>query len=164
MATRAAVSERDFSETFATVEECYRSAFVEGLDRLSRTLAQAAGRDVAWLERLRSGLVAMLGFFDDEPGWARLLVLDTPLNAAVTLECRKRLHDLLAGLLERGAEFGRGRGNSRAAGSPTLLATLSGELVVGGVFSVIRTSMVERDGGMSWRPCLRLVRRVRGPE
>ena len=147
MATRAGVSERIFSETFATVEECYRSAFVEGLDRLSRTLAQAAVREVAWLERVRSGLVAMLGFFDDEPCWARLLVLDTPLNVAVTLQCRKRLHDLLAALLERRDEVGHTRGNGRAAGSPTLLATLSGELVVGGVFSVIRTSMVERDGG-----------------
>ena len=36
--------------------------------------------------------------------------------------------------------------SGRAAGSP-LLATLTGELVVGGVFSVIRTSMLEGDGG-----------------
>ena len=147
MATRAGVPERIFSEIFATVEECYRSAFAEGLDRLSRTLAEAAGREVAWLERVRSGLVAMLGFFDDEQGWARLLVLDTPLNAAVTLECRMQLHRLLAALLERGDELGRGRANSRAAGSPTLLAALGGELIVGGVFSVIRTSMLEGDGG-----------------
>ena len=147
MATRAGVSERVFSEIFPTVEECYRSAFEEGLDRLSRTVAEAAGREAAWLERVRSGLVAMLGFFDDEPYWARLLMLETPLNAAVTLECRQRLHDLLAGLLERGGEVSQGARHGRAAGSPTLLATLGGELVVGGVFSVIRTSMLEGDGG-----------------
>jgi len=120
---------------------------MEGLDRLSRTLAQAAGRDVAWLERVRSGLVAMLGFFDDEPGWARFLVLETPLSGAATFECRQRLHDLLAGLLEPGRDVSDGCGNSRTVGSPMLLATLGGELVVGGVFSVIRTSMLEGVGG-----------------
>jgi hypothetical protein len=143
VATRAGVSEHIFSGIFATVEECYRASFVEGLDGLSRTVAEAAGREVTWLERVRSGLVAMLGFFDDEPCWARLLVLETPLNAAVTLECRQQLHDLLAALLERGGEVDQGCGNNRAAGSPRLLATLSGELVVGGVFSVIRASMLE---------------------
>ncbi len=146
MVTRAGVPERVFSQVFPTVEECYRAAFVESLDRLSHTVAEATDREASWLERVRSGLVAMLGFFDDEPGWARLLVLDTPLNAALTLECKKRLHDLMAALLERGDEVNQGRGTSRAAGSPTLLATLSGELVVGGVFSVIRTSMIERAG------------------
>ncbi len=147
MVTRAGVSKRIFSEVFPTVEDCYRSAFVEGIDRLSRTVAEAAGREATWLERVRTGLVAMLGFFDDEPGWARLLVLETPLNGAATFECRQRLHDLLAALLERGGDVSQGRGTSRAARSQLLLATLGGGLVVGGVFSVIRTSMVERDGG-----------------
>jgi hypothetical protein len=89
----------------------------------------------------------MLGFFDDEPCWARFLVLETPLNAAVTLECRQGLHDLLAALLERSADVGLGCGNGRAAGSPVLLATLGSELVGGGVFSVIRTTLLEGDGG-----------------
>ena len=89
----------------------------------------------------------MLGFLDDEPYWARLLLLETPLNAAVTLECRQRLHELLAALLERGAEVSQRRETRRSAGSPMLLATLGGELVVGGVFSVIRTSMLEGNEG-----------------
>jgi AcrR family transcriptional regulator len=145
--THAGVSETQFFEVFPTVEECYHAAFEHALGRLSRTVAEATASERAWLERVRAGLVAMLGFFDDEPGWARLLVLETPLNAMVTLECRQRLHDLLAGLLAREGEVGEGRGSSRASGSPALLATLGGELVVGGVFSVIRTSMLEGDGG-----------------
>ena len=147
MVTRAGVTENDFHEIFPTVNECYRAAYEQGLARLSCTVTTAAGRQDGWLERVRSGLVAMLGFFDDEPHWARLLVLETPLNVRVTLECRQRLHDLLAGLLERGGEVGQIRGNSRAAGSPMLLLTLGGELVLGGLFSVIRTSMLEGDGG-----------------
>jgi AcrR family transcriptional regulator len=147
VAARAGVSKSVFTETFPTVEQCYRSAFEDGLERLSRTLAQAVGREAAWLERVRAGLVAMLGFFDDEPSWARLLVLETPLNTALVLECRRQLYGALAALLEREGEAGRCCGNARAAGSPMLLAALNGELVVGGVFSVIRTSMVEAEGG-----------------
>ncbi len=147
MTTRAGVSEGVFREIFASIEECYRVTFEQGLARISRAVSEAAGREQSWLERVRSGLVALLGFFDDEPSWARLLVLETPLNVAVTLECRQGLHDLLAGVLERGGEASQGFGNGRVAGSSILLATLGGELVVGGVFSVIRTSVLEGDGG-----------------
>ncbi len=146
MASHAGVSESVFFEVFSTVEECYHAAFEQGLGRLSRTVAEATASERAWLERVRSGLVAMLGFFDDEPGWARLLVLETSLNAVVTFECGQRLHEVLAGLLAREGEVGQAGGNARAGGSPMLLATLGGELVVGGVFSVIRTSMLEGDG------------------
>jgi len=88
---------------------------------------------------VRSGLVALLGFFDDHPSWARLLVLEAPAGAGVTVECRQRLHDLLAGLLD----------HHQAADSPTglplLTPALTGELIVGGVISVIRTSMLDHD-------------------
>ena len=92
MATRAGVSEGAFREVFASVEECYRAAFEEGLERLSRSVDEAAGREGSWLERLRAGLVAFLGFLDDEPSWARLLVLEMPVGGAVTFECTQRLH------------------------------------------------------------------------
>jgi AcrR family transcriptional regulator len=146
VATRAGVSEPIFIEIFPTVEDCYRSTFEDGLERLSVALEKAAGRETAWLERLRSGLVAMLGFFDDELSWARLLVLDTPLNAAVTLQCRQRLGHLLAALLARGDDTDKDRGGSRTTGLSELLATVGTELIVGGVFSVIRASMLEDDG------------------
>jgi AcrR family transcriptional regulator len=143
VATRAGMAESAFGDLFSTVEECYRAAFEEGLGRLSRTVAEATVREDAWLERVRSGLVALLGFFDDEPSWARVLVCETPLAAAVTFECSRRLRNLLAGLLERTSDVTDGRAFARATRSPDLLATLTGELVVGGVLSVIRTSIVE---------------------
>ena len=148
MATQAGVSEDVFQDVFPTVEECYRAAYQKGLERLSQTVAEATAREEeAWLERVRSGLVALLGFFDDEPSWARLLVFETPLAAALTLECRQRLHNLLANLLEPTARLTDGCAASRGGGSPVLLATLSSELVVGGVLSVIRTGMLEGDSG-----------------
>ena len=147
MVSRAGVSESVFHDAFPTVEECYRAAFEHGLERLSRAVAEATAREDAWLERVRSGLVALLGFLDDEPSWARLLVLETPLAGVVTFECTQRLHEVVAGLLERTANVTDGWAASRAGGSPVLMATLTGELVVGGVLSVIRTSMLEEDSG-----------------
>ncbi len=141
VATRAGVTESDFHEIFATFEECYRAAYEQGLARLSRTVATAADRQGGWLERVRSGLVALLGFFDDHPSWARLLVLEAPVSAGVTFECRQRLHDVLARLLDHHQPAGI------PAGSPLPMPALTGELIVGGVFSVIRTSMLESDGG-----------------
>jgi hypothetical protein len=144
---RAGTAESAFGEVFASVEECYRAAFDQGLERVSSTVADATAREEAWLERVRSGLVALLGFFDDEPSWGRLLVLDTPLDTALTFACEQRLHGLLVGLLEREADRDEYRAAGRAGGSPAVLAALTGELVVGGVLSVIRASMVEERSG-----------------
>ena len=148
MVTRAGVSDSAFRDVFATVEECYLAAYQEGLERLSRTVAaEATAREETWLERVRSGLVALLGFLDDEPSWGRLLVLDVPLDTAITFACRQRLHGFLAGLLERHADARDHRAAGRSGGSPVVCEALSGELVVGGVLSVIRTSMFEESSG-----------------
>jgi hypothetical protein len=144
---RTRVSENVLHDVFETVEECYRAAFDQGLQRLSHTVAEAATREEAWLERVRTGLVALLGFFDDEPSWGRLLVLETPLDAATTFACRQRLHRLLVDLLERDGGVGDYCATNRAGGSPLGSAALTGELVVGGVLSVIRASMVEQGAG-----------------
>ncbi|HTZ86520.1 MAG TPA: hypothetical protein VMB05_07615 [Solirubrobacteraceae bacterium] len=144
MTSRAGVPEQDFHKIFATVEECYRAAFDEGLSWLSRAIDEARAREDAWLERVRSGLVALLGLFDDEPSLAHLLIVETPLSAAVTFECRRRLHEVLDGLIAHGAgvEY---RDTNRSDRSPTVSATLASELIVGGVFSVIRTTLLEGD-------------------
>ena len=90
-------------------------------------VAEAARRArTRGLSESASGLVALLGFFDDEPSWACLLVLETPVGGAVTFECTQRLHSLLAGLLERTPDVTDGCGASRAGGSPVLLAMLTG--------------------------------------
>jgi hypothetical protein len=135
------VSERDLREIFPTFEDCYCSAYEHGLDRLSRTVTAAAGREAGWLERVRSGLVALLGFCDDHPSWARLLVFEGSVSAGVTLECRQRLYDVLARLLDHHQPAGV------SVPSPLPTPVLTCELIVGGVFSVIHTSMLSGDDG-----------------
>jgi len=140
--TRAGITEREFHEIFATFEECYRATYEQGLDRLSHTVTAATGCADGWLERVRCGLVAMLGFFDDQPSWARMLLLQTFPDGTLVLECRQQLKDVLARLL----------GGDHEAGTPVdstmLPPTLTGELIIGGVFTVIGTSVRgEGDGG-----------------
>jgi AcrR family transcriptional regulator len=138
--TRAGVTKNAFRDVFPTVEECYLAAYENGLARVSRAVTEATRRGQSWLERVRSGLVALLASFDDEPSWARMLVLEAPISEVLTLDCRRQLHDVLTTLLDGHAE------PLTSVDSPLLTPALTGELIVGGVFSVIRTNMLENDG------------------
>jgi DNA-binding MarR family transcriptional regulator len=139
VATRAGVSEAVFREVFASVEECYRAAFDEGLERLSRTVDEAAGGKASWIGRLRAGLVAFLGFLDDERAWGRLLIVDTPVgDGLLGLRCQQRVPGVLTSLLDDGAP------QTSAELMPERM--LTSEFVVGGAIAVIRAQMVKGDG------------------
>ncbi len=115
------------------------AAFEEGLHRLSEAVQEAAGHEGYWLERVRAGLVALLGFLEDEPEWGRLLVLQAPLDCAAALRCQQRLFGVLTVLVTDGSP------GETAESVPEL--GLMAELVIGGVFSVIRTRMLEVSDG-----------------
>ena len=139
---RAGVPAGAFHEAFESAEDCYLAAFEEGLARLSQAVAQASQREHAWLGRLRSGLVALLGFLDDEPQWAQLLLLETPMAGAAALSCEQRLLGVLTQLLDDGSP--------QALGELTPSPQMTAELVAGGAFAVIRARMSacsgEKDG------------------
>jgi hypothetical protein len=120
----------------ADAEERRLVAFEQALGRLSETVRQAAGRQRSWLARVRAGLVAFLAFFDDEPAWGRSLMREAPaLPHALALRCRTRLCGVLSGLLDDGA--------AQALGELTGESQLTGELVAGGVVSVVRGCVLE---------------------
>jgi hypothetical protein len=122
-------------EVFESERDGVLVAFEEGLGRLSRTVDEAARRGGSWLERLRAGLVALLGFFDDEPEWSALLVLELPVDEFEALRCQQRTFGVLTQLLDDGAPL--------AVGECMVEPQLTAELVVAGVFSVIRKRMLE---------------------
>jgi AcrR family transcriptional regulator len=137
---RAGVSEPAFFEFFGSVEDCFLAAFEEGLERLSRVVGVAVSGEVRWLSRLRAGVVALLGFLDDERGWGRLLILEGPEKGAVALRCEQRVLGVLVGLLEEGAP--------RVLGGPFAPSSqMTAELVAGGVLAVVRSQMAKDDGG-----------------
>ncbi len=129
------------TEVFQSTEDCFLVVFEEGLERLSEVVAKAAAREERWLRRVRSGLVALLGFLDDEPGWGRLLVLEGPVAGAVAFRCERRLLGVLTVLMDDGGP--------QAIAEVMPESQLTAELVIGGVFSVIRARMSdpERNGG-----------------
>ena len=128
-----------FYDHFQSAEECYLAAFDEGIARLSRVVAEAAGREASRLGRIRAGLVALLGFFDNEPQWGRLLLIDAP--AGCELECRRRAQGVLGELL--GEECGELIVPTELLPAPALMS----DLILGGVFSVIRERMLDSIDG-----------------
>ncbi len=133
MAARAGVAQSAFDEVFESAEDCYLAAFEEGLVLLSQAVAEAAQREQAWLGRLRSGLVALLGFLDDEPQWAHLLLLEAPMAGAAALRCEQRVLGVLTQLLDDGSP--------QALGELTPSPQMTAELAAGGAFAVIRARM-----------------------
>jgi AcrR family transcriptional regulator len=138
VARRAGVSETVLFDVFPTVEECYRAAFEEGLDRLSRTVDDARAREQAWLERVRSGVVALLGFFDDEPSWAHLLLGEASIAGTQALRYEQRLLGVITGLL--------GDAGPNALNEPATPSQMTAELVAGGAFAVIRARALQESG------------------
>jgi hypothetical protein len=121
----------------ALAEERYLAVFEESLEGLSETVRDAAGRERSWLSRVRAGVVALLGFFDDEPERGRFLIAAERVCDGVGLECERRLLGVLSGLLDDGAP--------QALGELTSDPQLTSELIAGGVFSAVRTCMLERE-------------------
>jgi AcrR family transcriptional regulator len=132
---RAGVSESIFNDVFATPEDCYLAAFEEGLARLSRAVELAVPSGASWLERVRAGLVGLLGFLDDEPQWGRLLLLEAAVTGPVTLRSRQCLLGVVTRLLENPDPDMRAQ--------PLLTSALTAELVAGGVFCLIRARILE---------------------
>ncbi len=140
MDTRASVGQSASRKALAGADERRLSSIEEGLERLSEVVDEAAGREGSWLDRLRAGLVAFLGFFDDEPGWGRLLVSEAPVrDASLALRCEQRVLGVLTGLLDDGSPLAIGE----LMGEPQLTS----ELVVGGVVAVIRKRVLGDDRG-----------------
>ncbi len=141
---RAGVSRRTFYELFGDREDCFLAAFEEWISQASRYVLVASDPDLKWVERLRGALISLLSFLEVERGGGRLLV-DGSLGAGPrALERRRRV------LAQMIAVVDEGRGESKnGVGLPPLTA----EGIVGGVFSVIHSRLMQEggteDGGRS---------------
>ena len=139
VASHAGVTQSAVTSIFASEQECVLAAVDDGLARLSQTVDEAVARKRSWLDRLRAGLVAFLGFLDDEPAWGRLLVLEPPLeDRTLALRAQQRLLGVLTSLLDDGA--------AQVAGEFLPEPMLTSEFVIGGAISVVRLQMVKNGG------------------
>ncbi len=134
--SRSGVSRRTFYEVFDDFEDCFLAALDQSIARAGEYLHDAYEPEAKWQARIRSGLIALLEFLEDEPGMGRLCILET-------LGAGRRVHERrLKALDPMIAAVDEGRHESRSA---TALPPLTGEGVVGGVLSVLHARLLERD-------------------
>lgn len=134
---RAGISRRTFYELFEDREDCFLATFDHALAQAATSVLPAYEPKGAWRERIRSGLTALLGFLEDEPGLGALLVVDALGAGPRALQRRARVLDALIETVDQG----RSKGRSGKESPP-----LAAEGVVGAVFSVIHARMLQRQG------------------
>jgi AcrR family transcriptional regulator len=130
---RSGVSRRTFYEHFADREECLLAAFDAAVDRIADRVLPAYEREAEWTDRIRSSLVALLEFLEEDPATARLAVVDVLAAGPRALERRQRILSRVVAAVDLG------RRECKPDGEP---APLTAEGVVGAVFSVIHTRML----------------------
>lgn len=160
--SRAGVSRRTFYDLFDGCDACFLAVFEDAIDRASRVAVEAGqGASLAWRERVRAGLAALLALFDEEPALGSLLVVDALGAGPEVLECRARALESLAAIVAEGRlASGSGR---RASSSEESSPPLAAEGVVGAVLSVVHARMLARRAHLRARAANGSVRSAREP-
>ncbi|HWY17234.1 MAG TPA: TetR family transcriptional regulator [Solirubrobacteraceae bacterium] len=137
---RAHVSRRTFYDVFEDREDCFLALFEDALARVTERVVPAYGGERSWREQVRAGLGALLVFLDEQPRLASLLIVDGLSAGPRVLARRAEVLASVGAVLDRdGSESSGGRG----------LAEITGEGLVGAVFSVIHTRLLaERPGAL----------------
>jgi AcrR family transcriptional regulator/DNA-binding MarR family transcriptional regulator len=145
----ARVSRRTFYDVFADREDCFLAVFEESVSRAQALVRDAyvgeggssSGSSAPWREKVRAGLSALLGFLDEEPGMRSLLIVDALQAGPRVLRARAEVLERLGVAIQDGG--------SSSARSARELPPLTGEGVVGAVFSVIHSRLLaERSGSL----------------
>jgi AcrR family transcriptional regulator/DNA-binding MarR family transcriptional regulator len=131
---RAGVSRRTFYEIFEDREACVLAALEAGVQRIIDSVLPAYEHEHKWSARIRAGLLALLECFDEEPGIARLCVVESLRAGPEVSVLRKRILDTLAKTVDEG------RNESRR---DETLPSLTAQGTVGGALSVIHTRLLE---------------------
>jgi AcrR family transcriptional regulator len=132
--SRSKISRRTFYELFADREDCFLAAFDLAVARAQESVVCAYQEARGWREGMRSGLEAMLGFFDAEPELGFLCVVGALGAGQRALEHRARVTQALVAVVHEGCAERRG------ARKPDRLVA---EGLVGAVLAVIHARMVD---------------------
>jgi AcrR family transcriptional regulator len=131
---RARVSRKTFYDVFADREDCFSAVFEQTVDQARTLVKEAFEAEPTWRESVRAGLARLLALMDEEPGLARLCVVEALGAGDRVLARRAAVVDELAAVVDRG------RQSSGAAREPT---DLTAEGVVGAVFAVLHARLLE---------------------
>jgi AcrR family transcriptional regulator len=132
---RAGVSNKTFYDLFTDREDCFLGAFDHAVEELAAVVLPAWEGEGEWATRVRAGLGALLGFLDGEPALRRLVFVEALGAGTRVLERRARVLGVLEGAVDQGRAGGKASHE---------LPPLTAEGVVGAVFGVVHTRLLER--------------------
>ncbi len=130
---RAGVSRRLFYELFADIEDCFVATFEWAIEQARTVAAEAYEAEDAWRESIRSGLAALLRFFDEQPLLAELCIVHAAGGGPRVLELRSKTIAQLCDVVDRG--------RANVSGN-RLPGPVVAEGVVGAVIAVLYTRLL----------------------
>jgi len=132
---RAKVSRKTFYDLFIDREDCFLAVFERTLDQVTARVVEAYTQESTWREGIRAGLAALLIFIEEEPELARLCIVDALGGGPRVLERRAEV------LAQVRTVIDLGRGVATTKREPP---SVTAEGVIGAVFAVVHTRMLER--------------------
>jgi len=131
---RARVSRKTFYDAFADREECFLAAFEHELTGARRLAREEYERQSHWREGIRGALGQLLRLMDERPAAASLCIVESLLAGEKVLARRAEVLGEIAEVVDLGRTA-----TSNAREPPRVAA----QGVVGGVFAVLHTHLVE---------------------
>ena len=137
---RARVSRKTFYDLFEDREDCFLAVFDQAVEQISALVSEAYAREQSWRDGLRAGVLAMLRFMDDEPGLARICVVEALGAGPRVLKRRTEVIAQLRGVLDQG----RSSAGARVARATEESPDVTSEGVIGAVFAVLHSRLLAR--------------------
>jgi AcrR family transcriptional regulator len=131
---RARVSRKSFYDLFADREECFLAVFEQALFQTRQRVREAYEHEADWREGIRSGLATLLSFIDEEPALARLCIVEALGAGDRVLRRRSEVLAELAEVIDEGRLVASATHNRPG---------ITAEAVVGAIFTVLHTHLVE---------------------
>lgn len=138
--SRARVSRKTFYDLFEDREDCFLAAFDQAVEQLGEVVGEAYAAESRWREGVRAGLLALLRFMDEEPGLARMVIVEALGAGPRVLERRAEILEQVKRVVDQGRTAAPARSARTAEESPEVTA----EGVVGAVFAVLHTRLLAR--------------------
>lgn len=131
----ARLSRRTFYAFFSGKEDCFLAAYDRGIERIARRVTAAASGEERPGPQLSAGIAAFLELIAEDPGLARLCLVEVVAAGPAALERRERVIRAFArGMLE----IARRHEQSTERELPATTA----ELVVGGLLQIVNARLI----------------------
>lgn len=135
--SRARVSRKTFYDLFEDREDCFLAAFDQAIEQLGEVIVEAYSSESRWRDAVRSALLALLRFMDEEPGLARMVIVEALGAGPRVLERRAQILEQVKKVIDEGRTTASARATEE---SPDVTA----EGVIGAVFAVLHTRLLAR--------------------